>query len=130
LALYVFTKNNKLFARVKDETSSGACLQNQVLMHGGVEDLPFGGVGHSGIGQYHGKFSFETFSHKRAVLSSNFFGDSLSGFIYPPYSPFKTKQIQMIGEIRQNMVTRALTNVYFYLALGIGGLVYYKNYFA
>jgi aldehyde dehydrogenase (NAD+) len=46
-----------------------------------VECLPFGGVGESGMGAYHGQYSIETFSHKRAVLKGSFFGDSLMAYV-------------------------------------------------
>lgn len=52
-----------------------------------VKDLPFGGVGESGIGAYHGKFSYETFSHKKGVLYRSFSGDA--DLRYPPYTPKK-----------------------------------------
>lgn len=52
-----------------------------------VKDLPFGGVGESGLGAYHGKFSYETFSHKKGVLYRSFAGDS--DLRYPPYTPKK-----------------------------------------
>lgn len=51
--------------------------------------LPFGGVGESGIGAYHGKFSFDSFSHKKAVLSRGFGGEAPAR--YPPYTPQKQK---------------------------------------
>jgi hypothetical protein len=47
-----------------------------------VENLPFGGVGASGLGSYHSKYSFETFSHKRAVVKGSTFGDFLMGFVF------------------------------------------------
>ncbi|MDK2946791.1 MAG: aldehyde dehydrogenase, partial [Geotoga sp.] len=56
---------------------------NDTLMHIGNIELPFGGVGDSGIGQYHGKYSFETFSHKKSVLKKSFWPDLK--FRYPPY---------------------------------------------
>lgn len=52
-----------------------------------VKDLPFGGVGESGIGAYHGKFSYDTFSHKKGVLYRSFVGDS--DIRYPPYTTKK-----------------------------------------
>lgn len=52
-----------------------------------IPDLPFGGVGESGMGSYHGKFSYDTFSHKKAVLYRTFQGDS--DIRYPPYTDKK-----------------------------------------
>ena len=65
-------------------TSGGASV-NDTLMHFVVEDLPFGGVGPSGMGAYHGKFGFEEFSHRKSVLTKPTRPD-LAAFIYPPYT--------------------------------------------
>lgn len=85
LALYVFSDNTKLTDRVIHETSSGGTCINDTLMHCGNPELPFGGVGESGIGAYHGQLSFDTFSHHRAVMNR-------STIIDPPvrYAPYKT----------------------------------------
>jgi len=68
LALYVFSENQEFADYVLDHTSSGDAEINSTLIHVGTHFLPFGGVGASGFGKYHGKFSFETFSHLRSVL--------------------------------------------------------------
>lgn len=68
LALYVFTEDQVFADYVLDHTSSGDAEINSTLIHVGTHLLPFGGVGASGFGKYHGKFSFETFSHLRSVL--------------------------------------------------------------
>ncbi|XP_023591297.1 aldehyde dehydrogenase family 3 member A2 isoform X3 [Trichechus manatus latirostris] len=68
LAFYIFSRNNKLIKRMIDETSSGGVTGNDVIMHFTLSSLPFGGVGSSGIGAYHGKHSFDTFSHQRSCL--------------------------------------------------------------
>ncbi|MFW0715568.1 aldehyde dehydrogenase family protein [Pedobacter sp. N23S346] len=68
LALYVFSEDQEFADYVLDHTSSGDAEINSTLIHVGSHLLPFGGVGASGFGKYHGKFSFETFSHLRAVL--------------------------------------------------------------
>lgn len=83
LALYLFSKNQKYQERVLRETSSGGVCINDTIMHIGVPELPFGGVGDSGIGSYHGKASFDTFSHQKSVLKNSFFMDIK--FRYPPY---------------------------------------------
>jgi len=62
--------------------------------------LPFGGVGESGIGSYHGKYSFDTFSHSRSVLKAKFFGDSLLAMRYPPYTDKNRKLLELAaGEL-------------------------------
>ncbi|REC49364.1 NAD(P)-dependent benzaldehyde dehydrogenase MdlD [Chryseobacterium pennipullorum] len=68
LALYVFTENQDFADRVLDHTTSGDAEINSTIIHVGSHYLPFGGVGTSGMGKYHGKFSFESFSHSRSVL--------------------------------------------------------------
>jgi len=68
LALYVFTESDTTRRRFAAETSSGALGYGLPLAHLTVSDLPFGGVGESGTGNYHGRYSIETFSHRKAVL--------------------------------------------------------------
>ncbi|MGW3168583.1 aldehyde dehydrogenase family protein [Streptomyces sp. NPDC001153] len=69
LALYVFTESERTRARIAAETSSGGLGHGLPLAHLTVSDLPFGGVGESGMGSYHGRYSIETFSHRKAVLA-------------------------------------------------------------
>ncbi|KKD06798.1 aldehyde dehydrogenase family protein [Streptomyces sp. WM6386] len=68
LALYVFTASQDTRDRLAAETSSGGLGYGLPLAHLTVSDLPFGGVGASGMGNYHGRYSIETFSHRKAVL--------------------------------------------------------------
>jgi aldehyde dehydrogenase (NAD+) len=68
LALYVFTGSDDTRGRIAAETSSGGLGYGLPLAHLTVSDLPFGGVGESGMGNYHGRYSIETFSHRKAVL--------------------------------------------------------------
>jgi acyl-CoA reductase-like NAD-dependent aldehyde dehydrogenase len=68
LALYYFDYNGKRIRRVLDETAAGGVTVNDCMFHVGLPDLPFGGVGPSGMGQYHGFDGFETFSKKKGVL--------------------------------------------------------------
>jgi coniferyl-aldehyde dehydrogenase len=75
LALYWFGKNKEVMQRILNETRSGGITINDTLLHAALEDLPFGGVGASGMGSYHGKVGFETFSHRKSVLEvRGFFG--------------------------------------------------------
>ncbi|MGV9425749.1 aldehyde dehydrogenase family protein [Streptomyces sp. NPDC003656] len=69
LALYVFSDSGTTRARIAAETSSGGLGHGLPLAHLTVSDLPFGGVGESGMGNYHGRYSLDTFSHRKAVLS-------------------------------------------------------------
>ena len=67
-ALYWFGKDKKNMRRVLEETRSGGVTINDVLLHATIESLPFGGVGASGMGSYHGKTGFDTFSHQKSIL--------------------------------------------------------------
>jgi aldehyde dehydrogenase (NAD+) len=86
LALYLFSQNENLQKRVLQETSSGGVCINDTVMQCGVSSLPFGGVGDSGIGNYHGKASFDTFSHDKSVLQNSFWLD-----LKWRYAPYKGK---------------------------------------
>ncbi len=83
LALYLFSTNRNLQERVCRETSSGGVCINDCVMQVAVPSLPFGGVGESGIGSYHGKASFDTFSHYKSVLHKSLQLDPK--LRYPPY---------------------------------------------
>jgi aldehyde dehydrogenase (NAD+) len=83
LALYVFA-SGQLGSELIDRIPSGGAVINHVAMHCLVPSLPFGGVGASGMGAYHGKWGFETLSHRRAVLSKTAKPDPR--LVYPPYS--------------------------------------------
>lgn len=76
LTLYVFSNNKEVIDKFLNETSSGSVCANDAMIHLVVDGLPFGGVGNSGIGAYHGKASFDTFSHQKSGKSkeSNCFG--------------------------------------------------------
>jgi aldehyde dehydrogenase (NAD+) len=94
LALYFFSNNAKKQAQVLQTTTSGGVCLNDTVMHVGVMDLPFGGVGESGIGRYHGKTSFDTFSHYKSVLKKSVWLDL--NWRYAPYTMAKLKQIKRI----------------------------------
>jgi acyl-CoA reductase-like NAD-dependent aldehyde dehydrogenase len=83
LALYLFSDNNNLQQQILQETSSGSVCINDTVMQVAVSSLPFGGVGDSGIGSYHGKASFDTFSHYKSVLKNTFRLDL--NWRYAPY---------------------------------------------
>ncbi len=86
LALYLFTQNKNLQKQVLEQTSSGGVCLNDTILQVGVPSLPFGGVGDSGIGSYHGKASFDTFSHYKSVLKNSFWLD-----LNWRYAPYKDK---------------------------------------
>jgi len=96
LALYVFSKNKEVVDKILNRTSSGGTTVNDTLMHITVDTLPFGGVGPSGIGAYHGKFTFETYSHKRAVMKRSQNMEMVNDLRYPPYTDKKQRFIEMV----------------------------------
>lgn len=82
LAVYLFTRDPRVRRRVVDETRSGGVCVNDVVVQLTGPDLPFGGVGESGMGRYHGKAGFDCFSHERVVMRRSLGLDS--SFRYPP----------------------------------------------
>lgn len=85
LAAYLFTKSKSVRERVIKNVPAGGMLINHLVFQFATTKLPFGGVGPSGMGAYHGKFGFEEFSHGKSVLTKTTRPD-LSAMIYPPYT--------------------------------------------
>lgn len=100
LALYVFTNDNKEADSILSCTRSGGAVVNDVLLHVGMSTVPFGGIGTSGYGAYHGKSGFDAFSHQRAVLRQPFWADFLLKLRYPPYTAKKAKAMARSSEPR------------------------------
>ena len=94
LALYLFSNDSATEDRVLSSTSSGGVTINGTIMHIANSKMPFGGVGPSGMGAYHGRYSFETFSHRKAVLRRGFKFDLK--MMYPPYTEFRTRMTKKI----------------------------------
>lgn len=94
LSAYIFTSNNKFKDHFIMNVSAGGLLVNDTVLHLVVHTLPFGGVGESGIGAYHGKFSFDAFTHKKAVLYRSFAGDA--SIRYPPYTDTKLRLMKAL----------------------------------
>lgn len=94
LALYIFSDDKVYQERILAETSSGNASINECLMHVGQFELPFGGVGESGIGAYHGKLSFDTFSHLKGILKKSTLSDLKQRF--PPYTESGTNLIKKL----------------------------------
>ncbi|MGL5416129.1 MAG: aldehyde dehydrogenase [Clostridium sp.] len=93
LALYYFSEDNNKIERVLKETTSGGVTINDTVIHVGQTSLPFGGVGSSGMGNYHGKASFDTFSHTRSVVKRGTFME-----VNIRFAPFKDK-IKLLRKI-------------------------------
>ncbi len=85
LAAYLFTKSRETRERVIKEVSAGGMVINHIAFQVSTAKLPFGGVGSSGMGAYHGKWGFDEFSHRKSVLTKPTRPD-LSSILYPPYT--------------------------------------------
>ncbi|MDV7696163.1 aldehyde dehydrogenase [Chryseobacterium soli] len=94
LSAYLFTNNAEEKENFLQKLSFGGGCINDVIMHLSNDYLPFGGIGHSGIGNYHGKYGFETFSHQKAVLEKTTWGEP--NIKYPPYSEKKLSWIKKL----------------------------------
>ena len=92
LACYVFTQNKRRAEVLIRKLSFGGGCVNDVLLQIGNHRLPFGGVGNSGMGAYHGRYGFETFSHKKAVVKNTGFPDL--PFRYAPFGEGKLKLLK------------------------------------
>jgi aldehyde dehydrogenase (NAD+) len=84
LALYVFSERDETVDRILAETTAGGTAVNNVVVHLANPNLPFGGIGASGVGNYHGEFGFRSLSHERGVLRQGKLG--FLQFLYPPYT--------------------------------------------
>ncbi|MDX1733617.1 MAG: aldehyde dehydrogenase family protein, partial [Halioglobus sp.] len=98
LALYYFGKDKAERELVLNHTLSGGVSINEVMMHVGCTDLPFGGVGASGMGNYHGREGFRTFSHARGVYTEGKVNLAKLAGTLPPYNPAKLKKL-LSGQI-------------------------------
>ena len=86
LALYYFSEDKNNIKKIIKETSSGGVTINDTILHVGTTNLPFGGVGTSGMGAYHGEKSFTTFTHEKGVVERGTFVEFSFRF-----APFKDK---------------------------------------
>ncbi|XP_047514061.1 aldehyde dehydrogenase, dimeric NADP-preferring isoform X3 [Pieris napi] len=124
LVLYVFTQSGAVRRSLTDNTSSGGMCINDTMMQMGVDTLPFGGVGNSGLGAYHGKASFDTFTHKKSCLIKNFaaIGEKLASGRYPPYTDGKLSFISMLMRKRHGPSLKYLP---YLLTFALGASVAY-----
>ncbi|GBM68014.1 Fatty aldehyde dehydrogenase, partial [Araneus ventricosus] len=121
LTLNVYSKKNIIIKKFLDNTSSGSVCVNDSIVNLSIDALPFGGVGKSGIGAYHGKYSFDSFSHNKAVLVRNYamIGEKLGEARYPPYSPNKEKYLKRLIKRRPNLIPPHMD----YVAMFVGGFL-------
>lgn len=93
LALYLFTENKQQMKTLTEKLQFGGGCINDTVIHLATSKLPFGGVGESGMGAYHGKFGFDTFSHRKAIVNKKTWLDL--PLRYHPYSqPYKDKLVR------------------------------------
>eukprot|EP00924_Labyrinthula_sp_SR-Ha-C_P011007 snap_masked-scaffold_33-processed-gene-2.46-mRNA-1 protein AED:0.03 eAED:0.03 QI:0/-1/0/1/-1/1/1/0/505 len=102
LALYTFSTKKKFIEKVKYKTTSGSLCVNDVVLNLSNHHLPFGGVGNSGMGNYHGEYSFKCFTHEKAVLEKSQNVDTLPvvkqmlAVRYPPYTNFSRRVVSSL----------------------------------
>ncbi|XP_008423435.1 fatty aldehyde dehydrogenase-like isoform X3 [Poecilia reticulata] len=123
LALYIFCSDQKTKAikRMIEETTSGGVTVNDVMMHYTVSSLPFGGVGQSGMGRYHGKHTFDQLSHQRACLIRSLKMERVNLARYPPQDRRRARRVRMalrsplIDTSKRTLIWAAVATI-----LGIG----------
>lgn len=131
LALYIFSNKNDEVKLILDNTSSGGVTVNDTVMHLTVSSLPFGGVGSSGMGAYHGKYSYDTFTHKRSVLHKDLgaLGEKLSAARYPPLSKGKLAYLKFMLSPGVKFPFQFISHLSIFL-LGIGAVYGFKYFTA
>lgn len=130
LAFYIFSRNKSDVNLLLSQTSSGGSCVNETIMHLAVPTLPFGGVGNSGMGGYHGKHSFDTFTHKKSCLYKTYFslGEILASGRYPPYTTGKLNFLKQLLKTRKGLSFAYLPHVVMF-GLGLTAAFGFK-YFA
>ena len=93
LALYLFTQSSAFEKRILREVSFGGGCINDTIIHLATHHLPFGGVGHSGMGSYHGKKSFDTFTHEKSIMKKS------SMDMPVRYHPYTEKKMKMLKKV-------------------------------
>jgi coniferyl-aldehyde dehydrogenase len=108
LALYYFDRSDKRIERVLKKTTSGGVTVNDCIFHLPQHRLPFGGVGPSGMGAYHGFDGFETFSKKKGVfLQNSLVGSFLDRVFKPPYNAWTDRMIEfLMGRDKRHSIQR------------------------
>ncbi|NXT32637.1 AL3B1 dehydrogenase, partial [Pelecanoides urinatrix] len=101
LVVYAFSSDAKVVNQVLERTSSGGFCGNDTLMHVTLTSLPFGGIGDSGLGKYHGSFTFDTFTHRRGCLHRSMGREVFNTPRYPPYNRQKLGIIRAAAEVKR-----------------------------
>jgi aldehyde dehydrogenase (NAD+) len=95
LGLYIFSKDQAEIDHILENTSSGGVTINDLMIHAGVPHAPFGGVGESGYGSYHGKYGFDAFSHTRTVVAPPTWLEAVMSFRYAPFDMKNAKFVEV-----------------------------------
>lgn len=130
LALYIFSNKKQDVEAILKNTSSGGVTVNDTIMHLAVDTLPFGGVGNSGMGAYHGKHSFDIFSHKKGILYKDLglLGEKLGAARYPPYSDKKIAYLKMMLSKGRSYLPWGCLKYLFVFGLGFIASLYLKKF--
>ena len=102
LALYIFSHDRGEIETLLTRSNSGGVTINDCVFHAAVPDAPFGGVGNSGLGAYHGKYGFEAFSHRRTIATVPGWFEYLMAFRYPPHKPGDVAKLPNGGPKQKN----------------------------
>lgn len=129
LALYLFSDSKKLQDKFLKETTSGGVCINDTILHISAVSLPFGGVGNSGFGKYHGRYSLDLFSNTRSVLSRGFnpLLEWVGSHRYPPYTNGKLSILTQLGMNRKIWLPGPLLTNCLAFATGAGAIVAYQT---
>lgn len=127
LSMYIFSKRKQLIKKIQEEISSGSICVNDTVIHLVAEALPFGGVGKSGIGAYHGKHSFKTFSHQKSVLVRGFnpIIEWVAKKRYPPYSENHLKRMLRLLKRRRSPISLSSKDCFGLFCFMLGVLLCY-----
>jgi len=128
LSLYIFSEKKAKVKQIIEETSSGSVCVNDVIIQLTVDTLPFGGVEDSGYGAYHGKYTYDTFSHKKSVLIRDFgmIGEKLGDCRYPPYTRGNVATFRMLMKLSHLPAPPGWLKYALVFGLGIGSVVALK----
>nr|XP_039264435.1 aldehyde dehydrogenase family 3 member A2-like [Styela clava] len=124
LQMSIFARDRRVINKIIAETSSGGVTVNELLMQHNEVELPFGGVGGSGMGMYHGKFSFDSFCHQRSYYECGT-PEMINRLRYPPYTDWQHSILGFVG-FKKGPVPAAVKFVFkLFLLAAFGALVSY-----
>lgn len=128
LALYIFSESKKVQEKFLTQTSSGGVCINDTILHISVVSLPFGGVGNSGFGKYHGRYTLDVFSNQRSVLARGFNPvlEWIGSSRYPPYTNNKLTLLTQLGLNRKFWFPGPVLTNCLAFATGVGSVFAYQ----